>query len=361
MHFGPRASPPPTGPMHKKRVYLHVGNFKTGTSAIQKFCSENRLSLIEAGVDYIAAARPAANPTNHGKLALSLYRKYDRRVPAWYSDGDDFNEVADSLRRAMDASECDTLVISTEELYRIPGFPEKVSSGIGSDLRRLFATYDLRVIMYVRAPMDFACSWYNEINKAHKPRRRFIDFIYRLEPNLLLPEDNAAYWRSLFGRECLHLEPYVLRGNAHLRRFLELLDIGQFENLPESEQRVNPMRDESSLERDRLEKIMALQDTEQRSRMLRSQALASVENFRKLQEKVNMIGSQFDLFCEREEIVVPGGKFRLEEMLVHDERVNRRDIVGVNPLRVLGYRCRQSAVGTFAKQVRDVLRKRVGN
>jgi hypothetical protein len=40
-----------------KTVYLHIGNFKTGTSAIQASCSRNRDLLLENGIDYLLSGR----------------------------------------------------------------------------------------------------------------------------------------------------------------------------------------------------------------------------------------------------------------------------------------------------------------
>jgi hypothetical protein len=33
-------------------VYFHIGSIKTGSTAIQKFCFENRAALLAAGIDY---------------------------------------------------------------------------------------------------------------------------------------------------------------------------------------------------------------------------------------------------------------------------------------------------------------------
>ncbi|TGD72484.1 hypothetical protein E4634_13195 [Mangrovimicrobium sediminis] len=338
--------------MSSRTIFLHVGNFKTGTSALQQFCSTQRDTLLRAGLDYPDVARPGNLPVSHGKLPLSLYTRYGQRPPDWYADSDDYVDVAAALRRALEQSQAPAALVSSEEFYRVPGFPEEAREGIGRDLQALFAGYRVRVIMYVRAPLSFAISWYNEINKSDRPHRRFVDFVDHLNRSIILPEANTAYWRGLFGEDAVLLEPYGLRGEAHITRFLQLLGADGIHAHEAASAVVNPGRDETTLERDRLRKINALADERARSRLLRSTALASVEHVQVLQEKLEAIERDFQAFCRREQLHVPGEPLDLARVLVHDEQVNRRDVVSVDPLGVALLRWRRGAFAGGLRRLR---------
>ena len=253
-----------------KTIYLHVGNFKTGSSAIQKYCSDNRKELIDCGVDYINTARPRSNPTNHGMIPLSLQLKYGTFTPSWYDDNDSFEVVSADVKRAIDDSPCNTIIISSEEFYRIPGLQKNTALDMLNDLRRLFKGNNVKVLMYVRPPLDMLKSWYNEINKANKPSRRFADFFFVLNKSILLPGKNTSFWREGFGNDSIAIEPYELSGKAHIEYFLKLVGVNVQKAPRPLEILVNQKRDESTLERDRLSRIIQLSTKIEREKYLRS-------------------------------------------------------------------------------------------
>ena len=195
-----------------KTIYLHVGNFKTGTSAIQRFCSDNRQRLLGCGIDYLETARPASDRTNHSCLPLSLIQKYGQFVPEWYEAEGDFDTTSQALLAEMENSPCDNILISSEELYRLACFSSDFARDAIRELGGLFTGYEVKVVMYVREPLAFVKSWYNQVNKGNLPHRRFIDFFYFMNDSVLLPQANAKFWRECFGHDCLILEPYGKRG-----------------------------------------------------------------------------------------------------------------------------------------------------
>lgn len=310
-----------------KTIYLHVGNFKTGTSAIQRYCSDNQKELMDCGIDYLEVARPRSNPTNHGMIPLSLQSKYGEFIPSWYDDNESFEAVFYDVKKAVDNSPCNNIVISSEEFYRIPGLRKITVEHMQNNLRELFEGYDVKLLMYVRPPLDMLKSWYNEVNKANKPSRRFTDFFYVLDKSILLPTENAIFWRKCFGTRNLSIESYELNGQLHIEHFLKLVGVNIQKAPPRSEALVNKKRDEHTLERDRISRILQLSDKKEREKYLRSVAFMNTQNFEKLQSKIDRINHVFSKFCQDEGLDISNGTLNLRDLLIHEEEINRKDVV----------------------------------
>ena len=306
-----------------KTIYLHVGNLKTGTSAIQKFCSEHRSELLEHGYDYLNAARPRGNNSNHGKIPLSLIKKHQGHLPSWYRDPDDFQEVCRKVTEEIDASRCQNILVSSEEFYRFAGYRKETRLSAMADLRKLFSGHSVKVIMYVRDPFDFAKSWYNEVSREGSPRRRFIEFFYFLKKSYLLPGSNAHFWRECFGLDSLKLEPYILSGNDHLTRFMSVIGCNCPAEIPSPI--VNPRKSARLLEEDRVRRIMSIKDVRKRDRYLKHHVFSSVNNINTLIRKIDDVNAQFSEFCSRENLDIPASEISLEKLLAYEESVNRGD------------------------------------
>jgi hypothetical protein len=339
-----------------KTIYLHVGNFKTGTSAIQKFCSDNRSQLLNCGYDYIKSARPSSNTTNHGKLPLSLVRQCKAYVPQWYDDKDTFLEVSKAVIEEIENSSCDNIIISSEEFYRIPGCRTAVVGAAVTELRQVFSECHVKVIMYVRKPLDMVKSWYNEVNKSNLPARRFTDFFYYINASLLLPQWNAQFWRDCFGNDSLIVEEYGLSGAEHIRRFIELVGIKERITIPPSMLEVNPGRNEGSLESDRISRIMLLDNESDREKFLTSFVFQNAFNERKLQDKIDTINRDFSRFCQEENLLFSNVKFGVSDLRDHEEKVNRSSVTP-SIFRQKLAKLRASKLTQILKNIRHVLQR----
>jgi len=309
-----------------KTVYLHVGNFKTGTSAIQKYCSERRSALLSDGVNYLQSARPSGDRTSHGRIPLSLYCRLGAFAPDWYDDTIPYEQVAEAVAAEIADTDAPAILISSEEFYRLPSCADDVKYNAMEQLRQLFDGCAVKVIMYVREPMDFLKSWYNQLNKPLLPTVRFTDCFYSLDKSLLLPHVNASFWRNCFGDDCLIVQPYNPDEGRHVQYFLQLVGLSGVELRPSASKRVNPGRKEGTLERDRIAKIMALPTREQRQQYLGSRAFASMDNFENFEIVIHRVNKYFDTFCRREGLEDMISEVSLGALLVHEERVNPRDI-----------------------------------
>jgi hypothetical protein len=340
-----------------KTIYLHVGNFKTGTSAIQKYCSHNRRQLLGMGYDYIKSARPRSNNTNHGKLPISLIMQYEQNIPTWYDDKESFGQVSKAVIEEIEKSSEDNIIISSEEFYRIPGCKAPTVENAKVELRALFSKYNVKVIMYVRKPLDMTKSWYNQVNKSNKPTRRFTDFFYYMNNSLLLPQQNADFWRSCFGENCLTLEPYHLNSTEHIHRFIELIGISNPLDFRTSVSKINPRRNEDTLESDRISRIMLLESESERNVYLNSFVFLNTANEKKLMEKIKFINQKFANFCESENLPMPKANFDITDLLAHEKKVNRNDTLTPSPFRKMLAGFRNSELVRIAKTIRRTFQR----
>ena len=116
----------------KKRLFMHIGLPKTGTTAIQTFCREHRSVLEDHDLYY-----PAPLPGLHGHSDICPTRK-----PLLGKD-DDIDANMEKRVSSILSSSCRRALISEEALLQ----------STPSELRVFFDTFDVCVIAYLRSPM----------------------------------------------------------------------------------------------------------------------------------------------------------------------------------------------------------------
>ncbi len=146
---------PTTGPTTGPRLVLHLGMHKTGTTALQALMAENRAALRSEGVLFpktgyaateLSAVRAGGNPGHLG--LLQAHRRRDDAV--WQA-----------LMREVDRSDCDTVVISCENMT-LPMDPDREVLIAGLAAR--FAGFrSVEVIAFVRRPDLWAEMFFREL------------------------------------------------------------------------------------------------------------------------------------------------------------------------------------------------------
>jgi len=119
-----------------RRLVLHIGVHRTGTTAIQRHLHRNRKALRAQGVHY------AFDTENHTSLARELQG----------SDAD-ADRLVDRIVADADAAGQPVTVISGEDLCRIPWV---------NRLARLREHFEVQVICYLRRQDGWLESWYNQ-------------------------------------------------------------------------------------------------------------------------------------------------------------------------------------------------------
>lgn len=121
-----------------KKLYMHIGVPKTGTSSLQNFLYKNRAQLQKRGVLYPNTIN--GWPQHVELWPLSLKNNYINKTNTL-----PFEQYKEQIAH----SDCDTVILSSE-LFCI--------SSIVDDYYPLTSQYDTTYIVYIRSPLPFAQS-----------------------------------------------------------------------------------------------------------------------------------------------------------------------------------------------------------
>ena len=204
-----------------KTLYLHIGHYKTGTSALQRYLDDHAGALRRAGLLYPACARPRGNPTNHGRLALTLGRRHGFVPPPWFTDEVEIEDVWRAFREEAEAAPEPAVLISSEEFFQLGLLPDPGPAM--AELKARLEGFEVRPVVYVREPFALLKSWYNEVNKGPLGTRNFIMFFRNLKPGFLGQGRVLDAYARTFGAGSLIVRAYRARGLDHVRGFLEAL------------------------------------------------------------------------------------------------------------------------------------------
>ncbi|MAU61265.1 MAG: hypothetical protein CMI62_17115 [Parvibaculum sp.] len=146
-----------------RKLYLHIGPPKTGTSALQWFLRKQRDCLLQSGILY--PEDDAHNWSSHRRLGFALRQKRDPKN----GDIPDFATTLRHIREQIDRSQADTVILSSEEFFVLR--PESVDRLIGA-----FSDFRTCAIFYARRQDDAYVSSFTQRIKV--PRRRLVDSIH---------------------------------------------------------------------------------------------------------------------------------------------------------------------------------------
>lgn len=196
----------PRDTMQTRDLILHIGHFKTGTTALQVFCARNRALLVHQGLHY---SERHVNFDKHSCLALVLLKEagvstlmhgYNRPESA----GQLWSKTFEELRALPEGA---ALLVSSEEFMRLGEHPAAMNG-----LRDLLAgapDIRLRVIAYLRQPRDHLRSWYNQLIKLGKPVAGFDETVIRGMERIHWDYAQAILpWVDLAGAENVTVRAY---------------------------------------------------------------------------------------------------------------------------------------------------------
>lgn len=132
----------------QKKLYLHIGSGKTGTSSLQSFLSNNRDWLRDRG--YLV---PESEFNSHHPLAFSIINAFTGHKRALQRPfKGDYKTLWDRFHKETSSSDCPRVIISSEifpNLYR----PESRSQSLAMMrwLGRALEDFDVFVVCYLRA------------------------------------------------------------------------------------------------------------------------------------------------------------------------------------------------------------------
>ncbi len=233
----------------RKTLYLHIGHFKTGTTAIQVFLQDNRRLLEKQN---LWVAKTALKHCKHSALAFCLYKAAGvQTLMHGYNKPDTPQQQWAALFDELRNSKKSRMIVSTEEFMRLGNFPKAVEQ-----LKQVVAMapdIDFKVIAYLRAPEYHLRSWYNQLVKMGIPTPAFnaaaagaiepihYDYALALQP-----------WIDLFGADAVTLRHYAEGGrqsNRLLQDFLSIFEIREpLRNLKFRSKDPNPRMDDDVIE-----------------------------------------------------------------------------------------------------------------
>lgn len=178
-------------------TFVHIGVPKTGSTAIQRFATDNRVRLRALGVLY---PETALRGFGHHDLAFLL----DGGYPEWATPQ---NEPLEAFATAL-AAECEgfdgDVLLSSEDFYLVPqpAALAQLLHDVG-----LTADRNLQIVVYLRRQDDLLVSWYNQMVKAQGFTGTFTE---ALQTSTWMGEYDTqlARWADAFGAERLVVRRY---------------------------------------------------------------------------------------------------------------------------------------------------------
>ena len=198
--------------MNEKKLFLHIGYPKTGTTAIQDNLYLNRELLKEHGVLY---PNTAIHVNAHHQLPWCI--KDDKRRNANLT----VDQIMSTLKEEVNGSTGDKVIISSEGLVFAVD-----PKHIRELLKDLFS--EITLIIYLRDPLEWIQSDYNQGVKAH---RNIIDTFDGFLGQLLERKNNplnfhsvVKKWADVFGFDHTRIRVYTKEKNI-LDDFLDVVGV----------------------------------------------------------------------------------------------------------------------------------------
>lgn len=237
-----------------KKIFLHIGTAKTGTTAIQQFLADNSERLLaDHSILYPLTGRQWYKKTRqrseaHHRLALDYYRDNDPQRSKIVTS------FVHQLCEEITKSSADIFVISSEY------FPGSTGDEIDRHyLEPLAKIADVYTIMYIRRQDELLDSWYAQSVKRYKSTPPTPDTLYRrLKSRGVLDYfELANIWGGAkFGLDHVHVRPYErdqLKNRDTIADFMSLLGIESIDHYERRPGISNP-----SISRDQMLIINAL-------------------------------------------------------------------------------------------------------
>ena len=186
-----------------KKLFLHIGFNKTGSTSIQKDMAANSANLKAQGILY--PFRPSA-PYMQGRQHVPLAAAVPGRRVRWLMKRKrkNLDHAFPALHAELAAQEFGTLVLSSESFGSQSMDAAKVAW-----LKEQFTGYDITVIAYIRRQDAYFLSAYQQRIKAGSTTR--FDFrLHEIMPALRF-DRRLALWREAFGAQKVIVRPFERR------------------------------------------------------------------------------------------------------------------------------------------------------
>lgn len=198
------------------RWILHIGAPKTGSTAIQRFLSDNRAGLTKHGILYPDVS---LRGFGHHDLAFLLHGRY----PEWATPQSRplsalRLDLGEQIKSNPNAS---AILLSSENfyLYPEPGALKKLLMDAG-----LQPTDDVTIVCYARRQDEAHLSWYNQTVKAQGSVATFAQTVENTRA-LWAYAEQLQSWRSVFGDKAIIVRDYTPFNQPEYDIRIDFLDV----------------------------------------------------------------------------------------------------------------------------------------
>ncbi len=179
-----------------RRLILHIGLEKTGTTSFQAFCVDNRRALAARGALYPANADCFLR-LNHAPLAASYFSA--AQAETFLIAGRRAGRVGaiSALRNEIEAADAGLTLISAEH------FSSRFDAGRVAQLGADLAGFDVSIAVVVRHPLARARAAYATTVASGRAITldAFVDELCQPTNPYLRCRDTLEVWTNVFGRE----------------------------------------------------------------------------------------------------------------------------------------------------------------
>ena len=190
----------------KKKIYIHIGWHKTGTTSVQDFLLKNRKVLREVQRIYYPAEGMLI--CAHHTIAWAFQNKKTSPWGPIEIPGGGAEEFIDEIRAAADLNRCDTVIISSEEFCTFNN----------NEIKALYASlvknkFEAVIVGYIRRQDQIIESAYNMEVKWWGSRltQSFSEYI-KSKNKLIKYTPVLQEWASIFGVTNMVIRPFSHEG-----------------------------------------------------------------------------------------------------------------------------------------------------
>lgn len=263
----------------KKTVFIHIGTHKTGTTALQSWCLENRESLERKYKIYYPSV--FAYTDGHHSFVRQISSEIKQEIPLRNGKTDEKHYSCNDrqlrkMLRLSSRNDCD--VILSSEMFTYITKEEEIRR-----LLDILKGYEIKIVVYFRPIFEWMHSAYHSRNRTFRKNILAPEEFYSQETggqqNRINSIELVKRWQKVFGENKVIVRPFIkknLMNGSIVDDFFLSIDRDDintrddfFKNLPSSQANVSltPFRSEILREMNKHSSFAHLPDN-QRSKII---------------------------------------------------------------------------------------------
>ena len=214
-------------------IYLHIGQEKTGSTAIQSFLNyaEKRSKLIEKNIFYASFFH---KPNSMPFVLYALGPAKNNLSKPFFKTNEEYlsfsAKIEDRLNRIASAASKESKIIFSSEHFHAQFRSEEKIRRLKSIINNFFPDQCITVILYIREQVSLAYSLHSEsvkagVSTAPKPPKpgenKYFDHVSD-------HSNTVQMWTQVFGKDQINIRIYEkssLKNNDSIDDFCSLIDV----------------------------------------------------------------------------------------------------------------------------------------